>query len=130
MPASVAPAPPARPKPTGRPTDPLILGLEGTLEGLCACQDDRRAMLAGLDLIEQIGAQMAAIYHRQATGMIGHPGAATRHRSLRDLLERTVAHLRDRAHRLACAVIPELRSIATVVDAAITARREHVGPHA
>ncbi len=107
----------------GRPTDPLILALEGTLEGLVACSDDRAVIVEGLTYLSRLGHEMGLLFRRAQYPAAGHPMTGSRYSALADLHRRAVEHLRARADRLTLAVLPELRSIAGTVDAAIAQRK-------
>lgn len=107
---------PVQPNPDGgRPTDPLVLALEGDLEGLIACREDRDAILHGLDLLHKYASMQAVLISRLCIKL---PTTKDRNLAarLRASISRVDEHLRERVDRLQDAVIPELQRITTLVD--------------
>jgi hypothetical protein len=106
----------------GRPVDPLILALEGCIEGLVAERDDRvalgkaaAALHSALDLNALMVCSMLA---QRPTRVVEH-----RARRLQIVIGTLMRHVEDRAVRLERIVDPELQSIVTQTDDELSRRR-------
>ena len=106
----------------GKPADPLILALEGCIEGLVAERDDRvalrkaaAALHSALDLNETL---VNSILSTRLTREI-----EPRVRRLQIVIGTLMRHVEDRAVRLENVVDPELQTIVTKTDDELSRRR-------
>jgi len=99
----------------GRPTDPLVLGFEGSFEGLIATENDADAIVRGLEMLVQYDS-IAQIELNKLCQTHALDSDRALIRELRKIKIRLITHLAERANRLKSTVIPELQSITTSLD--------------
>lgn len=102
----------------GRPTDPVVLGVEAALEGLVAVVDDRKAMVAGMKHLAHAHAMVRSLEACTATHAI-----EVRLNHLHDNIGRTIEHLAQRAHRIAAVIAPEIRGMVRQLENELDQRR-------
>jgi hypothetical protein len=107
----------------GKPVDDLVLGFEGTFEGLVAEIDDHQAIEECIAEARRVGSIQAMTEARITSTRTVSDHDAGILRACRKHLARVLDHAKLRAERLQKVCIPEEQRIASELDARLEDRR-------
>jgi hypothetical protein len=135
MPATVTMHPSARPNQTnvrriqpnpdgGRPIDALILGFEGSFQGLIAERDDAVAIKRGLVMLRQC-LDVEVTMARRLLVKDATRGTWRLQRTLHDQMRRLCDHLAARSARLTTHIIPDQQKIVSELDHHLCERSQY-----